>query len=570
MSSSFPAPASRWAAAETGARSTIWRVVPLVVLHVAALIIMARTEYPEVPYFGGFLVAWALLNCFWITVLRRPAVAAALSLAMIVVLILLSQFKYKVLWMTADFVDVVIVNPAAIRYLFTIFPKLSGYVLVAAIVVTPMLVLLWRADPLRVRRRDGTAGIGMGVLTLVGFSVFIPFDPHEGFYPDKHVSHFARSSIDAIYYFTSRSLLDSEAVTVDHLRGVADARCEPATKPPHIVLVHDESAFDIRNAPNVVVPPGYGRHFRSFDGTQRNFVVETAGGSSWYTEYNVLTGLSARSFGRFSYFVTRIAAGRVARGLPNTLRRCGYRTFSLYPASGAFMAAKKFQATAGIQNFFDANAMRAHDVEPDSFYYDTAARMVARESRNGPMFMYIYLSANHHPWDYGWRPELTPEWKNQGNAPIVDEYVRRQTLGMKHYREFLDRLQRDFPGESFLLVRYGDHQPDFATTILEPALGDAGVMRRLIANHPKYYTTYYAIDAVNYRPVHTASAFDTIEAPYLPLIVLEAAGLPLDPSFAEQKRIFERCRGLFYTCAGGAEARRFNRLLIDAGLIKGL
>jgi hypothetical protein len=27
---------------------------------------------------------------------------------------------------------------------------------------------------------------------------------------------------------------------------------------------------------------------------------------------------------------------------------------------------------------------------------------------------------------------------------------------------------------------------------------------------------------------------------------------------------------VFYDCAGGAEARRFNRLLIDAGLIKGL
>jgi hypothetical protein len=28
--------------------------------------------------------------------------------------------------------------------------------------------------------------------------------------------------------------------------------------------------------------------------------------------------------------------------------------------------------------------------------------------------------------------------------------------------------------------------------------------------------------------------------------------------------------GRFYTCKDGAEARRFNRLLIEAGLIKGL
>ena len=31
---------------------------------------------------------------------------------------------------------------------------------------------------------------------------------------------------------------------------------------------------------------------------ERKFVVEGVGGPSWYTEYNVLTGLSVRSFGR--------------------------------------------------------------------------------------------------------------------------------------------------------------------------------------------------------------------------------------------------------------------------------
>ena len=50
----------------------------------------------------------------------------------------------------------------------------------------------------------------------------------------------------------------------------------------------------------------------------------------------------------------------------------------------------------------------------------------------------------------------------------------------------------------------------------------------------------------------------------------EAAGLPLDPSYAEQKRILKRCAARSTPARGGAEARRFNRLLIDAGLIKGL
>lgn len=37
--------------------------------------------------------------------------------------------------------------------------------------------------------------------------------------------------------------------------------------------------------------------------------------------------------------------------------------------------------------------------------------------------------------------------------------------------------------------------------------------------------------------------------------------------FSIPRMILRRCNGLFYRCANGAEARRFNRLLIDAGLI---
>jgi len=85
---------------------------------------------------------------------------------------------------------------------------------------------------------------------------------------------------------------------------------------------------------------------------------------------------------------------------------------------------------------------------------------------------------------------------------------------------------------------------------------------------PRYYTTYYALDALNFAPRDLSLALDTLDAPHLPLVVLEGAGVPLDPSFQEQKRILQRCRGLFYLCANGAEARRFNRLLINAGLLK--
>ena len=70
---------------------------------------------------------------------------------MVVTLILLSQFKYDKLMMTVNFVDLMIIDPDTSAFLFTIMPRLRGPVLVGALVAIPLLMLLWRIDPFRVR-----------------------------------------------------------------------------------------------------------------------------------------------------------------------------------------------------------------------------------------------------------------------------------------------------------------------------------------------------------------------------------------------------------------------------------
>jgi hypothetical protein len=364
---------------------------------------------------------------------------------------------------------------------------------------------------------------------------------------------------------------DPAGASAERLSVPATDRCGLEAKPPHIILLFDESSFDITAAPGIKVPPDYDRHFRSIDGSKRKLIMEATGGPSVYAEYNVLTGLSARSYGRFMFNVTRIAAGHVLRGLPLALRRCGYKTATLFPALGAFLSARRFQTGTGIERFVDlADMGTTTDLHPDSFFYDQAIRLIGSEHDGRPLFTFVYVVANHFPWSHAFRPELTPEWKPLGNDADVDEYIRRQTMSARDYDAFRERLRREYPNDSFLIVRFGDHQPALSTRILDPGVDAQTLARRISSYDPRYFTTYYAIDAINFDRVNLAAAADTIEAPNLPLVVLQSAGIPLDPSFAEQKKIFERCKGLFYSCASGAEARRFNRLLIDAGLIKGL
>jgi hypothetical protein len=405
------------------------------------------------------------------------------------------------------------------------------------------------------------------LIALAGLSLTLPTDREDEFYPHQYVSKFARSAAVAAVDLTNGGVLEADPATADRLNlGIVGA-CPAGRKLPHIVMVFDESSFDVTMMPDVKVAANYPERFRSSDGKTRAFVVEGAGGPSWYTEYNVLTGLSVRSYGRFAESVTRLAAGRVKRGLPYALRECGYSTYSLYSWFGAFAGARGFQTSTGIEHFLDAKQLHAGPADTDIFFYDRAAELIAQA--RGPVFVFVYLAANHFPWDYHYRPDLLPGWVNPGNPFEIDEYLRRQEMSARDYAQFKERLGREFPNEQFLLVRFGDHQPLFAKRFIDPRLDQAEVAARILQRDPRYFTTYYAAEGVNFRPVDLSSALDTLDAPYLPLVVLEGAGVPLDAAFLEQKKILKRCHGLFYLCADGAEARRFNRLLIDAGLIQG-
>jgi hypothetical protein len=441
---------------------------------------------------------------------------------------------------------------------------------VAGAIAFPALALIWWMDRFWVSVRMAAAGFSICLAGITALSLWSPVEPYHAFFSDSYVSKFVNSGVDSIYELSKHGFMNSDQNVADNFKLAAAGDCQPAKKPPNIILILDESSFDIRTAPGINVPPGYGSHFVSSDGKKRSFIVEGAGGPTWFTEYAVLTGLSARSFGRFAYFVTRIAAGRVERGLPTALKRCGYKTFTLYPAKGAFMSARGFQKTAGVESFFDSKDMGAHGVETDAYFYDQAAQVIGRERGKAPLFIFSYLAANHFPWDHTFRADLTPNWRDLGNPPHIEEYLRRQSLSVRDYTAFLARLRNDFPGEQFLIVRFGDHQPDFAERIIDPTLSSPQIARHLQAFDPRYFTTYYAIDTINFKAADMSSALDTLEAPYLPLVIQEAAGLPLDPTFAEQKKVLQRCQGRFYLCRSGAEASRFNRLLIDAGLIKGL
>src|SRR5262245_29263422 len=121
-----------------------------------------------------------------------------LSLLMMTLLVLLSQLKYHVLMMTANFVDLMIVDTDTVSFLFMIFPVLRWIVALSLVALVPLVVIAWRLDPLRVRRRVATALLILCLGGLTALEMQLPMQPFEAFYGGNLVSSFARSGVDAV------------------------------------------------------------------------------------------------------------------------------------------------------------------------------------------------------------------------------------------------------------------------------------------------------------------------------------------------------------------------------------
>jgi len=132
----------------------------------------------------------------------------------------------------------------------------------------------------------------------------------------------------------------------------------------------------------------------------------------------VLTGLSARSFGDLKFYVTRITAGRVTRGLPQALHRCGYKTSRSIRPMATFLGARAFQKGTGVEQFIDMAEMGVNeDMQPDKFYFDQALKVFARRAaQQSPVFMFVYLTANSFSLWNVYRPDLTPNWTTAGKC----------------------------------------------------------------------------------------------------------------------------------------------------------
>jgi hypothetical protein len=441
--------------------------------------------------------------------------------------------------------------------------------LMAAVFATALVACIGhRVDGTRVQRRYAAGAAALFFFLACLASAAKGERRHTEFYFENvYVSFFLSSWSETIVALWRGEMIEAA-------RGPAAPRlnepapCEPRPKPPHIILIHQESVVPPSHFPSLSYDRSLDPFFHSYDGQLRKLRVETYGGASWLTEFSVLTGLSTYSFGGMRPFVQQVMAGKVRDTLPQALARCGYRSVVFYPMLRHFLGAGKFFEGVGLPEIFDAKKQGAASPnERDRFYYTNLLAEMHRhfESSRQPLFAFVETMATHGAYDYAYMPEVDVPGGGPGTQPEMHEYLRRLAMARMDYAFLRAELFRRFPDQQFLIVHYGDHQPT-ATWTLHDFGKDTTMEKVMESGNAPALMTYYVVDGVRYQGP-ALPAFDALDVPYLGTIILESARLPLSDPYRERRRLMLLCKGRYHDCPARDEVMKFHRRLVDFGLV---
>ena len=540
-------------------------------LLAATLVLLFRTEPIAVRFWFAIAVTAALVSL--VTFLtRRLLFASVITSSLVAVVFLVSLEKQATMHMGLHSYDLFFyLNADTLEFLWGDYRRYVVVVFAAVAAATILAALTWRFDTTRFSRLAS----GLTLVAAIGAAGAFEQQASEENTPFR-LLHNENSFVSAFYLSwretwgtLARGQLMEAAARTALPNFASESKCTPSTKPPHIVLIHQESLVPPSLFPRLQYDRALDRFFYSDDGRLHRLRVETYGGGSWVTEFALLTGISTKAFGDMRMFVQVLMEGRLKETLPQTLANCGYRTLMLFPMSNGFVSLDRFYRSIGFSEILDQRAQGAPTArERDRFYFQNALEAMDHhfKSSDRPLFVYIQTMASHGPYDSAYMPEENVPGGGPGTSAEMSEYLRRAAMAERDRDFLMDEIKRRFPDEPILVVRYGDHQPSATRDIINNVWGDdspdAGP-----DGSPGPFITFYAMEG-NGFPVPPLPAYDPLDIAYVGTIMLEAAGLPLSAAQRERKRLMVACEGRYFGCEPRSQILAFHRRLINSGFVR--
>jgi hypothetical protein len=573
----LPTPTSRLARLRTLAGSFVRRIElqPPTAWALAAVItaLLMRHFWLDEGTFPNILFTLAVtlaLISMVVALSRRALFATILIGTLVLIIIATATAKRAVMNMVVHAYDLIFYlgSWSTVSYLWSDHRRYVVALAAGLVSAGAIAWLAYRADSTRVPRRWSALATAVFAL-LAWYGAYAKGERrHMQFYFENlYVSSFYASWGETVETLLRGALLEA-APSASGAAFTLPTSCEPAVKPPHIILIHQESVVQPSLFPTLRYDHAVDRFFQSYDDRLHQMRVETYGGASWLTEFSILAGVSTHSFGGMRQFVQTFTQNKLKDTLPQALERCGYRNVVFYPMMRNFVSNDRFYASIGLNEIFDMRSQGAKTAqERDRFYYDNALGEMERhfKSSRKPLFTYIQTMSAHWPYDFTFEPNVEAAGGAPGTNPEMHEYLRRVSIAKMDFDHLMAELKHRFPRERFLIVHYGDHHPMATRTLLG---FENDTEAEDVSLHPESmgFITYYAARGVNFR-MPALPPSEVLDVPYLGTAILDMAGLPLSASHRERKRLMLVCKGRYFTCPKRDEILSFHRRLIDSGIM---
>jgi hypothetical protein len=555
---------------EAGTRHVVAVTSGLALLG-TTLILLFCTEPIAVRFWFALAVTAGIIS--FVTLLsRRLLFASVIAFSLVALVFLASLEKQATMNMGLHSYDLFFyLNADTLEFLWSDYRRYVVGALSVLAIVAILATLAWRFDATRLSR------LASGVALVLAVTVAGAFEPQasaEGgafrlFTQDNSfVSAFYLSWSETWGTLVRGQLMEAAARTA--LPDFASVpQCKPRLKPPHIVLIHQESLVPPSLFPQLQYDRALDRFFLSDDGRLHRLRVETYGGGSWVTEFALLTSISTKAFGDMRMFVQVLMEGRLKETLPQALANCGYRALMLFPMGNGFVSLDRFYRSIGFSEILDRHAQNAPTTrERDRFYFQKALDAMEQhfKSSDRPLFVYIQTMASHGPYDSAYMPEENVPGGGPGTSAEMSEYLRRAGMAMRDGDFLMDEIKRRFHDEPIRVVRYGDHQPSATCDLINDVWGDDSPDVGA-SGAPGPFITFYAMAGNNYS-LPPLPGYDPLDVAYLGTVMLEVAGLPLSSAQRERKRLMVACDGRYFGCQPRSEILAFHRRLINSGFVR--
>jgi phosphoglycerol transferase MdoB-like AlkP superfamily enzyme len=200
-----------------------------------------------------------------------------------------------------------------------------------------------------------------------------------------------------------------------------------------------------------------------------HLTVPVVGGGTANTEFEVLTGMSAREFGPGEYPCKTILKKQTVETMAYDLAPLGYTTHAIHNHRGAFYYRNLVYKNYGFDDFTSLEYMNYVSKTPKNFATDdvlTGEVIGALESTEGHDYIYTISVQGHGEYPSKKtikNPRVTLKDPADNAQKYSWEYYLEQISEMDDFLRMLTEELESF-GEDVILVMYGDHLPALGMT----------------------------------------------------------------------------------------------------------